>query len=1165
MTPFRFRHYAISGLITLGLMLFSVSRSVSQIDNYRTKKIAVVNDTIRFDSLSVFPNSLIILSGLDTISSENYNVYLPGAALFFTESPGTDSITLIYRVLPFNLAGDISHKSPALITKKYQSVLGNYVLSNKSPAESLFDDKSINKSGSVSRGILFGNNQNLSVNSTLNLQLSGKVSDRYSILASVSDDNIPIQPDGNTQQLQDFDQVFIQFYDERSKIIAGDFQLKRPAGYFMNYFKRAQGAYFNSFSAKKVGDIPQLRIEASASISKGRFARNTIQGVEGNQGPYRLTGADNELFIIALAGTEMIYIDGRLLERGIDKDYVIDYNAAEITFTPKQFITKDRRITVEFQYSEKRYARPLLQTSIEYNNNRGQYFFNFFSENDAKNQPLQQDLDVDDKAILSAAGDDFLSSVKSGVDSVGYNNAQVLYALTDSLGFDSVFVFSQDSANAHYRVIFSLVGTGNGDYVEDGFSANGKKYKWVAPISGTGGLIRQGNYAPVVLLAAPKKNQMISTGAKFRLGRREYSLVSAEAAMSVRDQNTFSRSDSGDDLGFAARVLYKWDNSKAYSDSAKKVFAVYEAGYEYTGQYFSQIERFREVEFNRNWNVQQLNLYADQHIVVAAATWKSKKRGSVSIGGESFLIADSYRGYKSKLITAISTPKKWVANINASFLNTDGRLKSQFLRHRGFVSKEFGKLKLYYRDEHEYNLFFAANSDSLSNASYQFYDWEAGLGTADTTSKSIQFFYRDRIDRKPDNAVLAGAARADQYGVKGMLRGKSGNRLGLSVSNRRLRVIDPEIFTQSPENTLLARLDYNFKVKSGFVQSSTFYEIGSGLEQRKEFIYLEVPAGQGVYIWNDYNNDGVKDLNEFEVAQFTYEANYIRSFVQSNDYLKTFTNQFNQTIGLNPARILKKDKWLHRFAGRFSSMTTMRADRKTTSESKEERFNPFVVSIADSALLSVNGLFRNALFFNKSNPTFGMDYTFQFLRNKNLLSNGFESRVDEYHAAGIRWNIITDFTIFVETKLGQRGASSDFLTGRNFEIDYYSVQPKMTWQPNTKARINLLAQFADKRNTAGTETALMRKLSSDLTLNSPEKGSVQAEVSFYAISFNGEGNNSLAFEMLEGLSSGFNFTWSAGAQRTIGKNLQLGLQYNGRKPRDRAPVHAGGVQIRAIF
>jgi hypothetical protein len=64
----------------------------------------------------------------------------------------------------------------------------------------------------------------------MNLQLDGKLNEDLFIQAAISDNNIPIQPDGNSQQLQEFDKVFIKIYNDRISLTAGDFELRKPKG-----------------------------------------------------------------------------------------------------------------------------------------------------------------------------------------------------------------------------------------------------------------------------------------------------------------------------------------------------------------------------------------------------------------------------------------------------------------------------------------------------------------------------------------------------------------------------------------------------------------------------------------------------------------------------------------------------------------------------------------------------------------------------------------------------------------------------------------------------------------------------------------------------------------------------------------------------------------------
>ena len=522
---------------SLFIALLFVSNAWGQEGKLHVKRIPVTNEFIVLDSMTVFWPSLFILDlngnplGVEIDTLENAIRIM---------SSDADSADVTFRTFGFNLHEMKFRKDSTIVYNKLGETENPFLYSSELVREDFFGGSGLKKSGSISRGINVGNAQNLSVNSTLNMQLSGDISPNLKLMASLSDDNIPIQAEGNTNKLQEFDQLFIQLYNDDFKLIAGDFWLKKPTGYFMTYNKRAQGLTGEYRSYLDEEKTKSWKIYGGGAFSKGKFNRQQIAGVEGNQGPYRLRGAENEPLIIVLAGTERVWINGVELERGQEYDYIMNYNTSEITFTPRRPIDKDSRIIVEFQYSDQNYARSLFNGGLEYNGPKVKAWLNAYSEQDAKNQTIQQDLSPEQRFYLSTIGDSLNQAFIYGIDSVGFRENQVMYALVDSMGYDSVLVFSVNPDSAVYATTFSNVGENNGNYVFDRFTAVGRVYKWVAPVAG----VRQGNFEPVRIVITPKKRQMVTAGAEVNLGKQLE--LFTEVSYTNDDINTFSKLDASD-------------------------------------------------------------------------------------------------------------------------------------------------------------------------------------------------------------------------------------------------------------------------------------------------------------------------------------------------------------------------------------------------------------------------------------------------------------------------------------------------------------------------------------------------------------------------------------------------------------------------------------------
>ena len=1134
------------------------------LSSFRNATFYASVDTITIDSLIIDASSFeLFYTDSTSISKQNYYLDPINGKFFWKSNIPKEPLTAQYRVLDIDIRKPYLRRSMDVIQPEDVYFISPNTYRPQIHQESVFGSTKLNKTGSISRGIGFGNNQDLTVNSTLSLQLNGQLTDKINVLASVTDDNIPIQPEGNTAQLQEFDQVFIQLYTEKAKLIVGDFILERPRGYFTNYFKRAQGASFSTIVPIKKNSDVSFFTQTSAALSKGKFARNIIQGQEGNQGPYRLRGNSNESFIIVLAGTEKVFIDGREMQRGQENDYTIDYNTAEITFTAKQFINKDKRIAVEFQYSDANYVRSMLQTSTGVESEKYSAYINFYSEQDSKNQSLQQDLDDNDKRILDAVGDNINEAVAPNYSVVDqFNNDQILYQLRDSLGYDTVFVRVTTDVPSLYRVSYSQVGPGNGDYIQSGFDATGRVFLWVAPDTVSGEIVHQGNYNPVRLLVAPQKSQILMAGGTYKFTDKTNAMI--ELGFSNNDVNTFSQKDQGDNYshGMTARL----NHTQPLSDKDNPLVLVANAMFESIGNNFQPIEPYRSVEFNRNWNLNPDLMRENQNIISGSVGLKKNQKYAADYTLNRFAAGKEYTGIKNEL-RASSSLEGFEALFDGSILETSGIEKTRFIRHRSQIEKRVWITKIGFQDEREENRRFVAETDSLSANAYKFYDWQFYLTNPDTSKLGYRVFYRERDDYASQNNELNQSTHATQYGLDLSLVQNPRNQFKVSISNRELKIVDSEITNQAPESTLLGRLEHSLRLAKNAILSNTYYEIGSGLERRQEFIYIQDPTGQGPYTWIDYNENSVKELNEFELARPEDGDRYLRVFTPTDNYERAYSNQFSQSLTLNPVGLWINKEGILKVMARFSNQTAFRVQRKTRIEDGAERFNPFQNTIGDTALISQSSSIRNTFFFNRSSSKFGVDYTYSNQFSKNPLTTGFEERESLAHILRIRYNFTSKYGIILEQELGDKVSSSDILDGRNYQIEYFDLKQTLSYQPGTAFRLSLTNEYSLKQNEKelGGEKAEIVDLGLDFRLSRVESGTMFAQFNIISIKYSGDVSNSISYQMLDGLQDGTNLTWGAGIQRNLGKNLQLSVSYNGRKSEEVKSVHTGSMQVRAFF
>lgn len=1015
------------------------------------------------------------------------------------------------------------------IKKKHKIIIDEAVLIKPSRYNIL---EGLNTKGTIIRGMTFGNNQGTAMQSTMDFQISGKISKDISITANIFDNNLPIQADGYTQTLEDFDRIYIQLGIKNYTLLrAGHIDLNNNDTYFGKFQRRSMGLEFHT----KLGNTNPSYINISAGVARSEFHRMRFQGTDGNQGPYRLLGKNGEAFITIISGSEQVFIDGILMKRGEENDYTINYNTGEIIFTNSRPIYRQNFITISYNYTNRNYTRYLATGGIQHQRERFKIGVNWFWENDDKNAPLALNLSKEDEKILANAGNEERKMYAPSGVITPYDANKILYRWVETTT-NAYYEFSTNASETLYQVVFTYLGEGKGDYRLKQSINNGRIFEFVGS--------NMGSYAAIRKLSSPQKTQVFSTNMQYDFNEGK---IGTEASVSYHDVNLFSSKNNNDNLGYAIRLFGTKTLKKNQWIGTPNV------EYQHINSRFYILDRINNVEFARDFNLNQEFNHRTQHRLVVGMLnrWKSSKLNYKLNYLEE---KNHYKGIKNDL-DWLWRHKAFSTEGNISYLNTQSDVQdTKFIR--GGASVEFVRKKGSWKTgiSSEYNRKYLHEIKTLDLTSFSwkeiFIQKKIGDSTRTKLLAKIYFRTNDSVQNNRLEKVnnILGALLQSQ------ILNKDKTHLSAEFHYRKLFYHNQN----SHQNFIIGKVKYNQQIFSDGVRFQGIYELGNGQEAQCEFQYLKVTDGQGTYKWTDYNGDSIQQLDEFEVAEYQDLAQYIRIYTNSIRYLPSNKNKLQLSLFMNPSLMLKSE---NKFLKRWNFNFSLSSQNAFLKGNKAVILNPFKQN--ETQILK-NQNFLASLQLIPTDQS-GWNGNYRFIAQHHIINANFsnETKLQHSHTIILGYRFNKHFNINWENQFNNIENNSQIFISRHYILNNFQTKPKATYKVSETLQSEVSSSFRQKKRTDGVEFLKTIDLTGALQWTG-KKMTIRGDFSLIYNSFSGNSFSIVGNQMLEGLKVGRNQVWTLSLQRAINSFIHLNINYEGRNAGEHT-IHIGGMQLKASF
>ncbi len=1126
-----------------------------------------VQDTIpiNFDNkyfiskVNIIPQTERIILRGQILSPQDYSFqYAKGFFQLSDSLPYSifDTLIVAYQTIKISLQKEYKRRSLIL---QVDTSTGDSLLISKSESgifstESIFGS-SMERSGTIVRGFTVGTTKDFTLNSGLRLQLAGKLSDDIEIVAALTDENTPIQPEGNTERLEELDKVFIQIKHKNAIGTFGDYELNKKFGEFGVINRKLQGLIGEFFYEGQKGYL-------GIASSKGKFNSNNLFGIDGVQGPYRLSGINSEPDIIIIAGSERVYLDGIELVRGEGNDYTIDYSNASVTFTPKKLITSASRINIDFEYTDRQYARNVFGAGAE-----GLLFeekmsikFQYLREGDDQDAPIDIILSDSDKENLKNAGDDRNKAVKSGVsfaapDSLG--NIQGTYFKVDTLISSqnfSYYVYLPGDSASIYNVSFSFVGEGKGDYIRETLG----NYRFVG--------IGMGTYLPISFLPLPELKQI----ANLVLDITPWKDVSLsfEYAGSLWDKNRLSDLDKGDDYGYARNIFLKINPQEINVGS----ISLGKAGITYKDRFvlsrFTSPDRFNEVEFNRNYNLSSLTEPQNESLRELSLQLIPIEQLFINTSIGILKQGDVFSSDRYNNILKFTDNTFYNVDYNFDYVKSKSELlTSKWLRQKGNAYYTLWQIKpgLEFLSENKNDNFIS--NDSLSSSSLKYYELNPYLQLIEYEGLKFSAKYSIRQDYFPIEGKLVreSDSRAQFYEMS--YNGIREVNSLFSFTYRKKQYTDEFKLKGLLDNeTILIRTQNKFIPIEKILNGDLFYEVSTQKSAKIERVFVRVEKGTGSYRYlGDINNNGIADENEFEPTLF--DGEYILVNIPTDELFPVINLKTSTRWKLNFADMFNDQSLAGKLFSPLSTESYWRVEENTTEEDyKKIYLLNFSAFQNEEKTITGSNLFQQDIFLFENKQDFSLRFRYAEKNTLNQFSGGVERAYNRERSLRITFKMIEEVSNQTEISTINDNVRAPESSNRKRLVTNNSISSDFSYRPERNIEIGFKLKIGRSEDDLPTDPTIIDLNSQLIRLNISFSGLGRLRVEIQRDELNANSSeNFIPFELTGGNALGKNYFWRLNFDYRISTYLQSTISYDGRVQGGGKVVHTARAEVRAYF